>query len=376
VRLRVSNLAAALGFLPAIGCQTIIGADFDSAKLAPSKPACELATPPVRPDDLPRATDSVDFTVVIDQLEFGDEAPDAGPVRPVGYDLDGLCTGEDGPPSCKPYPWLHSDHRDGPDGRDDAIGDLFIAQKRVFGLSLIGTTEENEGINAGRAAPPGVLRVRGFSGLASDDHVTVELFQAASFDFADPPLPPGAVPRRPVFDPSDHWPIVRSTLQSESPVESNQRDEDAFVLDNTLVAHFDALLLPMHDIYVEVLKVTFAGHLHYSPDSGWTVRDGTLAGKIRTDFLLGFVPLATRSAVNVSLCTDDALNYEMTKKILCQSADLPETEGDPRSPCAFASLGMNFESSPASLGAIVDVAPLESPCPPETDPAGDHCYNE
>jgi hypothetical protein len=132
----------------------------------------------------------------------------------------------------------------------------------------------------------------------------------------------------------------------------------------------------MHDIYVEVLKVTFAGHLHYSPDSGWTVRDGTLAGKIRTDFLLGFVPLATRSAVNVSLCTDDALNYEMTKKILCQSADLPETEGDPRSPCAFASLGMNFESSPASLGAIVDVAPLESPCPPETDPAGDHCYNE
>ena len=138
--LRVSNLAAALGFLPAIGCQTIIGAEFDSAKLAPSKPACELATPPVRPDDLPRATDSVDFTVVIDQLEFGDEAPDAGPVRPVGYDLDGLCTGEDGPPSCKPYPWLHSDHRDGPDGRDDAIGDLFIAQKRVFGLSLIGTT--------------------------------------------------------------------------------------------------------------------------------------------------------------------------------------------------------------------------------------------
>jgi hypothetical protein len=85
------------------------------------------------------------------------------------------------------------------------------------------------------------------------------------------------------------------------------------------------------------------------------------------------VPLATRSAVNVSLCTDDALNYKLAKTILCETADLPAKEGDPRSPCAFASLGVNFQSSPASLGPVVDVAPFASPCPPETDPANDHC---
>jgi hypothetical protein len=375
VRLRLSPFATPLFILPLLGCQTIIGAEFDSAQLAPSKPSCQPARPPVRPAHLPSATDSVDFTVVIDQLDFGDMAPDAGKSRPVGYDQDGVCTGEDGPLSCTPYSWLDSMPEDGPGGRDDAVAELLKQQKSLFGISLIGSDEENEGTVAGLGAPTGILRVRDFSGLASDDHVTVELFQAAAYSLAEPPVGPDAVPKRPSFDASDHWPVVRASLEADgaSPLESTQRDDDAFVIDNTLVAHFDMLQLPMHNVYVEAMQVAFTASLHYSAASGWTVRDGTLAGKIRTDFLLGFVPLATRSAVNVSLCTDDALNYKLAKTLLCQTADLPAEKGNRKSPCAFASVGVNFQSSPASLGPVVDVLPQPSPCPPLTDPANDHC---
>lgn len=377
----LSVFCFAFGLLPIAGCQTIIGADFDSAELAPvskaGPPTCKLAKALVRPDDLPKASDSVDFTVVLNQLDFGDNPSDSGGA-PVGYDLDGLCTREGGPPSCEPYPWFKPDLADGPEGRDDSVGGLFAAQKRILGQSLIGTTEENENIAAGLIAPTGVLRVRGFSGLASDDHVTVELFQAAALSAADPPGEAGAAPRRPAFDATDHWPVVRDTLEAGGalPLESTQRDDDAFVMGSTLVAHFDTVRLPMRGVYIQAVDIVLTGRPHIDPIDGWTIQDGTIAGKVHSDALLAFIPLATRAVVNVSLCTNDDLNYKLAKSLLCQAADLPEKDGDPKTPCTYASIGLNFQSSPASLGGVVDPAPLENPCPPETDPAMDHCSIE
>jgi hypothetical protein len=375
--------------LALFGCQSIIGADFASARERVADAgvrrepdaavACVLHEPPVHPLDLPPATDSVDFTVVIDQLDFGDEdLSEAGAPPAVGYDLDGVCTEHEDMPSCTAYPWIHSTVLDGPGGRDDAVGNLFKAQKRVFGGALISTEEENEGVVAGLAAPPGILRIRGFSGLASDDHVVVELFQAGAFDLNRRSGQLGDAGVRPAFDASDHWPLVRDTLLNPDgmPLESSQRDDHAFVMDSMLVAHFDRLQLPMHNIYVDTSKAVITGHLAYSAVSGWTVRDGTMAARIRTDFLLGFVPLATQSAVGISLCTNDALNYQAAKTALCSAADLPAVDGDPTSACTYASLGVGFQSSPASLGPIIDVPPPASRCPPETDPARDTCATQ
>ena len=143
MRLHLSIFAASLCVPPLLGCQTIIGADFESAKLAPSQSACELATPPVRPAHFSSAADAVDFTVVIDRLDFGDTTPDAGKSRPVGYDMDGLCSEMDGPLACKPYSWLDTNAEDGPGGRDDAVGHLLKEQKSLFGISLIGSEEES-----------------------------------------------------------------------------------------------------------------------------------------------------------------------------------------------------------------------------------------
>ena len=86
MRPRLFPFVTPLSILPLLGFQTIIGAEFDSATLAPSKTSCQPARPPVRPAHLPSAADSVDFTVVIDQLDFGDMTPESGKSRPVGYD--------------------------------------------------------------------------------------------------------------------------------------------------------------------------------------------------------------------------------------------------------------------------------------------------
>ncbi|HVW26078.1 MAG TPA: hypothetical protein VHC69_11965 [Polyangiaceae bacterium] len=378
---------AACASAAALGCQNLIGADFDSARAAPAAAttdggSCQLADPPARPSDLPKAADSVDFTVVINQLDFGDDTPDAGVTGLVGYDQDHLCTTESGPPSCKQYSWLPQRPTvDGPGGRDDGVGVLFKEQRSVLpGGSLIGSAEENAGIASGATAPPGVLRIRGFSGLGSDDKVVVEFFQAAAFDDVPQPGASGdGGGARPHFDGSDQWPLVRATLAPSDGgdlVETTQRDDAAFVIEGTLVAHFDELRLPMHNVYLDVSKVVLTAHLTFDKKAGWTLRDGTMASRLETKSLLAFAPLATVSAVNVALCKNDALNYAFVKKILCESADLPAIDGDPNSACAYTSLGMGFQTSPASLGRVVDVAQPVDPCPPDADPAMDTCEVE
>ena len=379
---RIAPLAAVCASIAALGCQTLIGADFGSARPAPAaastSPVCKLEGVPKRPADLPMAADSVAFTAVIDQLDLGDETSDAGAVAAVGYDLDGLCTTASGPPSCRQYSWLdQAPAVDGPGGRDDGIGNLFKAQRTILvGNALISSSEENAGLVSGATAPVGVLRIRDFSGLVSDDRVVVELFQAAAYDAVPRPSGGDAGGALPRFDESDHWPIVRDTLLDSDggDPESAQRDESAFVIGGQLVANFDKLRLPMHNIFLDVSKATLTGDLSRDKKTGrWTLQNGTLAARLETRALLAFAPLATITQVGVALCKDDALNYDKVKRFMCQSADLPAIDGDPKSDCTYTSLGMHFQTSPASLGPIVEVSPLPDPCPPDQDPATDTC---
>ncbi len=367
--------------MTALGCQTLIGADFGSARPLPEAAApavCRLEQAPTRPSNLPPATDSVEFTVVIDQLDLGDETLDGSAVAAVGYDLDGMCTTKSGPPSCRQFPWLDQEPAvDGPGGRDDGIGNLFKAQRSVLvGNALISSSEENAGLVSGATAPVGVLRIRDFSGLASDDRVRVELFQAAAYSAVPHPAGADAGAASPRFDESDHWPLVRDTLLDPDggPPESSQRDDSAFVIGGQLVASFDKLRLPMHNFFVDVSKATLTGDFSFDrKTSQWTLQNGTLAARLETRSLLAFAPLATIAQTGVALCKDDALNYDKVKRFMCQSADLPAIDGDPTSDCTYTSLGMHFQTSPASLGPPVDVASIPDPCPPGNDPAQDHC---
>src|SRR5689334_3736075 len=107
-----------------MGCASIIGADFDSARLSAPKadasrdavveraPKCNPSKPPERPVDLPMATDEIDFTVVVKSVDFGDNAPDGGTPGyfTTGYDLDDLCSGPHGPSACTAQPWITSSH--------------------------------------------------------------------------------------------------------------------------------------------------------------------------------------------------------------------------------------------------------------------------
>jgi hypothetical protein len=61
------------------------------------------------------------------------------------------------------------------------------------------------------------------------------------------------------------------------------------------------------------------------------------------------------------------------KTVVCRHADIVSTLGGPTSACNAISFGMAFDAEQARLGLVYEAPPPAFPCPPETDPALDHC---
>lgn len=395
-----TKISSALFVAPALlfvsACAKIIGADFDSARLAPSRSTdassehplgpeastCNPLKPLERPPNFAPATDGVDFTVVVNTIDFGDSAPDGGTPGyfTTGYDLDGLCTRAEGPAPCVPQPWIGGFHEDGPRGQDDAVALLMLNQMTNFRVQAIGSSVVNDGVHAGRNAPIAVIRVRKFGGLGEDDHVEVDWFATAALgrggDGGTSVATDAAVVPR--FDATDHWPVLSSSLvdpsvSNPSDMVSVYRDPNAFVTLNTLVAHLPRVSIPLSDVYFDVTDVTLTGTLR-RVSSVWRLDDVVMSGWTPTNSLLGVVPQIAYVLFGISFCTDNLANYPKVKRFLCESADLPTKLGDPPSSvCTVTSAGARMTTSPANLGPVVDPPPKPSPCLPATDPANDTC---
>lgn len=388
-------LPAVLG---AAGCETILGVDFGSARLAPplagdggdasaaeggaltDATRCDPIVPPERPADLPQATDTVEFTLVIRSVDFGDSEPDAGMggYFAIGYDQDGVCTGRgSGGPSCVPRPWLGNVRRDGPHGEDNSLALLMIDQAKVFGVTAVGSTVANDDVAHGVDAPMGILRVRAFGGLSKDDHVEVDWFVADRLGQG------GDAGVAPAFDETDVWPIVADTVEdpkaaSAADTVSKFRDANAFVVKNVLVAHLANVQVPLRHVPFELSDLTLTAELSRDPASGkWGMSKTMVGARTTADGLLHVIPQIAFQAFGVALCTDNQANYPAVKRFICSSADLPATRGEPTSaPCAAASFGMTFEAAPAKLGKLVSLPALPISCAPSVDPRGDTCATE
>jgi hypothetical protein len=381
--------------LTTTGCAKIIGADFDAARLEPVKShdasvdratpleasSCDLLVAPERPADLAPATDDIAFTVVVRTIDFGDTAPDGGTPGyfMTGYDVDGLCTRANGPSPCVPQPWVGGIHEDGPRGQDDAVALLMLNQMSNFGVNAVGSIPTNEAVRAGRDAPIGVIRVRGFGGLGEDDHVEVDWFAVSALrGSGDGGVSAGdAGATAPRFDSSDRWPVLSTSVVDPSIANpsdrvSTYRDSHAFVTKTTLVAHFDRVSIPLSNVYFDVLGVTLTAALRRG-GGVWTLNDVVLSGASTTNSLLRVVPHIGYLLFGISFCTDNKANYPKVKRFLCESADLPATLGDPSSVCTVTSLSAHIETSAASLGPIVAPPPIPTPGPPKTDPRNDSC---
>lgn len=381
-------LLGALAGSSTLGCESVIGADFGSARLRPKTSteagveggsACQLAVPPSRPTLAP-STDAVEFTIVVRSVDIGDVSADAGAttVAPRGYDMDGVCTTSQRSTSCAPRPWVGSVTLDGPGGRDNAVGQLLVEQQKIFGLRVLGSDITNEALTRGVDPPIGVLRIRGFSGFSEDDHVEVDWFVATTLAATTDGGTATAQP--PAFDTTDRWPVFADTVANGSAATagatvSHYRDANAFVSLRRLVAHFDQGEIPMRGVFFAVTNVSLTGDLQRDPVTGvWALENGVVEARGSTDVLMSLIPEIASKVFGVSICTDDQSNYPRIKRYVCSSADLPEVIGSPTSaPCTGSSVGMSIVTAPASLGNLVPRPPRASPCSPATDPRQDTC---
>ena len=386
-RFLVAKCCAVCSFSVLVGCEEIIDARFDDAELARmeagapvpdgSPPlteaaACDLLHPPER-GQIPPAPGATEFTVVISSIDYGDRATSIPPeYLSVGYDLDNRCTAA-GETSCRPHNWIEADHTDGARGEDNATGHLLYTEAAVFGVQIVSSEAMNSGLVAGADAPTGLLRVRGYGGLALDDHVEVDWYVASL------PSPADGGFVAPALEESDQWTVLSSSVADPTATDaantnSIYRDANAFVTRGSLVAHFARTMIPLADVYFEVNDVTLtATVVRDAATEQWLLMDGILSGWAETNSLLQVVANVGYSISGVMLCTDNTANYPAVKAFICSSSDLSANPDDVNAPCTRTSVGARFSARPATLGVLAEPVQTASLCPPETDPALDDC---
>jgi hypothetical protein len=365
------------------GCETILDARFDEARPYPDAGTtsgadsgadsggdaaeCSPIEPPSR-QSTSGATDEIGFIVVVHDVDFGDRlGPDGEPtVETVGYDIDGQCTGRGNPQNCVPPAWTDSDVTDGEQGRDNAVGKLLLREEEFFGSAVVSSDGMTTNVAMGFDAPFGILRVSDFGGLSEDDRVVVEWF-------VPEPLGHAAL-----FDGSDAWPIRNDSFEDPTASTGDAvavfRDDNAFVTRRTLVAHFDSTEIPLLNVYFDVSDVVLTATTVRDPTGVWTLTDGVLSGHSPVNDLLRVIPEIAAKNFDATLCTDDAVNYPILKSFVCTAGDLPERpDGPATAPCTQTSVGVAFDTRPASLGPAVPPSPRTVGCPPETDPANETC---
>jgi hypothetical protein len=360
-----TSFAASVGLALAAallaGCEGVIGFDFDAVEVvAPCHPAH-----PHAPPGISDAGGDLAFTGVVIDAAYGDgeNAQGKPSFTTQGYDLDGLCTGADGPASCTPPAWVKSPETDGTNGRDNGVGRMFAAQDERLGITLVSSDNLSPLVNDGSHAPNGVIRVRGYNGFHEDDQVEVDWFVA---------LAPGLQGKNafvPAFDGSDSWPIDEDTLDGtteDGAPRSLYRDTAAYVSGYQLVAHFSRIQLPLANVYFEAHDVILTTEITQTATSATRLQNGLLAGIIPMETFLDVIPLTAAAITGLSLCRDSA-PYPGIKNFICVAADSPldRTSGGE---CDAASFGIAFETAQVSLGAAGPPPVLANPCddPPDT----------
>ena len=358
-------LAAALTTGVLSGCESVIGFDFDA--VGPAVPAAPCS--PARPNPPPTITDAggnIEFTAVVINAEYGDgETPAGQPNFSVqGYDLDGLCTGANGPASCTAPAWVNYPETDGTNGRDNGVGRMFAAQNERFGVTLVSSDYLNPLVDSGTHAPNGIIRVRGYNGFHEDDRVEVDWFVALA------PGEQGAAAFTPAFDGSDVWPLDDDALDGttdDGAPRSLYRDTAAYVSGYQLVAHFSRIMLPLANIYFEAHDVILTSEITQTAASATRLRKGMLAGLVPMATFLDVMPLTAAAITGQTSLCRDSMVYPDIKDFICVAADSP-LDRPSGGECDAASFGIAFDAAPVKLGKGGAPPALHNPCndPPDT----------
>jgi hypothetical protein len=351
----------------ALGCESVIGADFGDVK----RVECTHAAPPARPD-VTNAGGDGEILVAITKVDLGDrDLADGTPAyKTIGFDLDGVCANQGQRPSCAPYAWAGSDPTNGLDGRDNSTGALMHAEVDFFGIAPFTSQSISNGVMNGTIAPVGVVRIRGYNRRVVDDAVEVDWYLAE---------PKGAPPK---LDGTDEWPLWDGTIDGPAPPapeafpSSRFRDAHAYVRDYKVVARLPPktplkisnVPFPIDDIILVI--DLFAGAPETKDD--WKVVGGTIAGHLRATEIFRQMPLMTQAFKLGRICKTDP-SYPLVKKYFCAFVQAhADGRNEPDAPCDALTFGIRFEAAVVKPGTLGPDAPF-APCSPDTDPATDTC---
>ena len=318
---------------------------------------CSPAQPPPPPSTKGGGGSGV-LTFAMRMIELG------GPSKSVGFDLDGLCTcpGETG---CQEPAWAKASHCDTAEGRDNGAGNAFTTINEAFApLGVVSSSQLSQQANSGAWSV--LVNVSGYNGGDDDDQVEVALYTT-----------PGLGAVAPKWDGTDAWPVAPISLKDGASLDQPiNKDASAYITSRVLVAHLPGATLvfqsPGVHLQVDLTSVVFSATLE-APDGG-TVRlgEGALSATWTAPAL--FQDLSgLRVNGNKALCVGSTF-YSIVKDALCQAIDI-SSSGTPGSACDALSFSVGFEASPALLGAVQPLLPVDGACPMATDPETDMCGN-
>ena len=240
----------------------------------------------------------------------------------------------------------------------------------MLGVKVITSGLLDERVAEGVDAPAGLIRISDYGGFSEDDRVQVDWFV---------PVPPSLGPAGsfvPAFDGTDEFPVAASELGPSDgmTLRAAARDANAYVTQRTLVAKLDRVLIPMANVYFEVVDVVVTGDL--VRDAGteqWTIEHGVVSGKARERTLIDVVPAIGFSISAVALCPTDP-NFFGVKEVICAGADiLFDGSSDPAAVCDGMSVGIAFETAPARVGEPAELPDPAQPCPTTVSPSERTC---
>lgn len=349
---------------------------------------CKSVTYPPPPDAGPEGVDggSVVFTVGIRTIDLGESAPKD---KPVGVDLDNICTCLGEGASCKYPSYATADHCDKPGGVDNAATGLFASLSLALGAEKFGSSYYSQKAEQGFWTL--LARVSNFNGTPNDPKVTFAFYSpqglessAAGAGGAGGAGPckgggggvPGTIP---CWNGDDVWRVADSSLTPGGTIDTPlYADENAYVTDNVLVANISDTIIDLggganNYMGIKLTAGTVTAVLDNSdPDGlGWRVKSGTIAGRWRTADLFG--NLGKFVAQGQTLCTDTPFVYDTFKSQVCKYVDVSSKLGGATLECDSISFGMNFTAFPVKFGSIGQTIPPTSHCLNGNDPAMDSC---
>jgi hypothetical protein len=311
---------------------------------------------------------------------------------PIGLDVDSVCTSSPGcqdkqqPTSCKATTAQPSLDAEG--CRDNALADVMAMVARIPPLDdALGLSDDEFNCELWRGGYNLLFRLTGYNGGSEDDSVRVDWYTSNGIE----QQPTWHCPEPDVSAKYARWPssapwnvdaqaLIGSVTEPGLLPDSRVSDPRAYVHAGYLVSRLpDGALLrlagdaqPFRGFAMPVHEAVWLGRVTKTSDGHWTVSDGLVAGRVRTEDLL-------RSFAQVGLCNGSPAGtfVESVDRYIAQSADvLADGEAAPDQTCDALSFGIAFTASEVTPGrALPALEPLVECCelPGAVEPCMPRC---